>query len=114
MTRHPLLAIIAGFLFWSGLFLLLYGVQSTGCYLAGDQPSAIAGSHPALRMTLIVLACAGTGAVVLLLLKDRHLPPAQEDTASFTREISRYVWIAAAVTTPFCFSGVLFLTLCGT
>jgi len=117
MKVPPLLSIIAGFAMWSVLFLLLYGAQATGCHLAGGEPSAMAGPYPALRWTVMVLAALGTTAVMLLSWKKRTTrpdPSKVDDLTDFTREVSRYVWLGAAVATPITFIGVISLTLCGT
>ena len=117
MKLPPLLSIMAGFALWSVLFLLLYGAQATGCHLAGGEPSAMAGPYPALRWTLMVLAALGTTAVMLLSWKKRTTrpdPSKVDDLTDFTREVSRYVWLGAAVATPFTFIGVISLSLCGT
>lgn len=116
MTIHPIIYIIAGFLFWSVLFLLFYGVQATGCHLAGDNVSAL-GEHPVLRSVLIGLLLLAIAAGIYPFLrarKRRSERRADDDTASFVREVGGYVWIATAVAIPFSFSGVAWLTLCGT
>lgn len=117
MKVPPLLSIMAGFVLWSILFLLLYGVQAAGCHLAGGEASAMAGYYPALRWTLVVLAALGTSAVILLSWKRRTTRPdprEADDLTEFTRVVSRYVWLGAGVATPFTFIGVISLTLCGT
>ncbi len=117
MRTSPLLSIMAGFVLWAGLFVLLYGVQATGCHLAGNGASALAGTHPTLRWALMILAAFGITAVALLCWNKRAGRRAAEkpdETTEFTREVSRYVWLGAAVATPFTFFGVAFLRLCGT
>lgn len=116
MTIHPIIYIIAGFLFWSALFLLFYGVQATGCHLAGDNVSAL-GQHPILRSVLIGLLllsiAAGIGPFLRARKRRAERQPADE-TAQFVREVGGYVWLAAAIAIPFSFGGVAWLTLCGT
>ena len=117
MKLPPLLSIMAGFALWSVLFLLLYGAQATGCHLAGGEPSAMADSYSALRWALMVLAVLGTTAAMLLSWKKRITrpdPSKVDDLTDFSREVSRYVSLGAAVATPFTFIGVIPLTLCGT
>lgn len=117
MRTSPLLSIMAGFVLWAGLFVLLYGVQATGCHLAGNGASALAGTHPTLRWALMILAAFGTAIVALLCWNKRAGRPdsaTPDETTEFTREVSRYVWLGAAVATPFTFFGVAFLSLCGT
>lgn len=116
MTIHPLIYIIAGFLFWSALFLLFYGVQATGCHLAGDNLTAL-GEHPILRWVLVGLLLLSIAAGIFPVLRARQRraerqPP--DETSQFVREVGGYVWIATAVAIPFSFSGVAWLTLCGT
>lgn len=115
MTIHPLIYIIAGFLFWSALFLLFYGVQATGCHLAGDNLTAL-GEHPLLRWALIglLLLSIAAGIFPVLRTRKRRAERRADDTADFIREVGGYVWIATAVAIPFSFSGVAWLTLCGT
>lgn len=116
MSIHPLVYIVAGFLFWGALFLLFYGVQATGCHLAGGDPSALA-EYPTLRWVLSGLLLLSTAAAIVPVLRAiqrRSERRANDDTASFIRQIGGYVWIAAAVAIPFSFSGVAWLSLCGT
>ncbi|MCJ8520041.1 type VI protein secretion system component VasK [Pseudorhizobium tarimense] len=116
MRATPLLAIISGFVLWSVIFLLLYGVQATGCHLAGDNLSAN-GEYPWVRLILIavfVLSFLALGYTFLRARKRKHYAPQADDTGSFVREVSGYIWIAALVATPFTFGGVAWLSLCGT
>ena len=116
MKGNPLLAIISGFVLWSLIFLLLYGIQATGCHLAGDDLSAT-GERPWLRLILIAIAAVSFLALGYTFLNARQRQygtPQANDTASFVREVCGYVWIAALVATPFTFGGVAWLSLCGT
>lgn len=116
MMRNPIITIISGFVLWSLFFLLLYAVQATGCHFAGRPPVALEG-YPILRVILIIAFLLSLLAVAIpfLLLRRRYMASRSEnETVDFTREVAGYVWIAAAVATPFCFAGVMWLSLCGT
>ncbi|MCA1491485.1 hypothetical protein [Sinorhizobium alkalisoli] len=114
MINNPLMSIMAGFLLWSVVFVVLYGVQATGCHLAEDKVSAL-GDWPGLRATLTALFLVSFAAVVLFyfLARRRHRRP-DTGTEAFRREVAMHVWLAAAIATPFCFGGVVWLSLCGT
>ena len=114
MIKHPLVSIIAGFTLWSLIFLMLYGVQATGCHLLGDERAP--GGHGPLRIVLIgALLLSFLAVIIPYLAWQRQARHGQRDeTADFTREVSGYVWLAAIIATPFCFGGVVWLTLCGT
>lgn len=114
MIRHPLVAIVAGFAIWSLIFLMLYGVQATGCHLVGDDRAP--GGHGPLRIVLIGSLLLSLLAVLIPYIAWRRQGRGKpgDDTASFAREVAGYVWLAAIIATPFCFGGVIWLTLCGT
>ncbi len=115
MIRNPIILIIAGFALWSLIFLLLYGVQATGCHLVGDDRAI--GGHGSLRIVLIGALLLSLVAIVVpyLVWRKRQGRSSQTDeTAHFTREVAGYVWAAAVIATPFCFGGVVWLSLCGT
>nr|CAD6436500.1 hypothetical protein REQ54_03963 [Rhizobium sp. Q54] len=117
MNIPPLISLIAGFLMWSIIFVLLYAAQATGCHFSGDNLEAVASDPPLLRVVLSLSVAVATTAMLLLFLKDRRLARRDlqnETTSGFFRELSAYVWAAALVATPFCFGGVAWLTLCGT
>lgn len=114
MIGNPIVSIIAGFTLWSILFLLLYGVQATGCHLVGDELAT--GGHGSLRAVMVVAFLLSLLAVGIPFVQwKRHTSRRKGDeTTQFAREVAGYVWLAAIVATPFCFGGVLWLTLCGT
>ncbi|HEX2148060.1 MAG TPA: hypothetical protein VHG11_10485 [Pseudorhizobium sp.] len=116
MIGNPIISIIAGFLLWSLIFLLLYAVQATGCHLAADSLVALE-EQPTLRLVLIVsflLSLLVVGIPFIRSRRNRNSLDHSDETKDFTREVAGYVWIAAAVATPFCFAGVMWLGLCGT
>lgn len=104
MTRNPFLVLLAGFVAWSVAFLLLYGVQATGCHL-GWHTREIAGVS-LLRIVLLGCFCATIGALLLIRLR---LRPAGDASA-----LTRIADLAnlAAVIAAFSFVGVAFLTMC--
>lgn len=116
MIRNPIISLIAGFLLWSIAFVVLYGVQATGCHLAGRSVSAI-GNWPALRVALVALFFISIATIVYFYIRARRRQMHRHsgnDMDGFSREVAAHLWLAAAVATPFCFSGVVWLTLCGT
>jgi len=115
MMSHPLISIIAGFVLWSVLFLLFYGVQATGCYLAWDRTGVI-GSLTAHRLVLtgLLLLSFCFSLILFLTTRSRHAGrSSSEPTRDFARDVAHHVWLAALFAVPFCFGGVVWLTLCG-
>jgi hypothetical protein len=112
-ARHVLL-LIAGFTAWGAAFVVVYGIQATGCRL-GWQHSAIMDGMVLQRAVLIAafLACVtGTAALTWWLFarwrqtEDRHGP------AHFLEGVSFLASLAAFGATVFCFVGVFWLTAC--
>jgi uncharacterized membrane protein YeiB len=111
--RHPLLLAISAFVVWSGAFLTIYAVQATGCSLDWQSGNLGAWTSP-LRLLLISMMIAGVAAVVVILLRQlrsSRTSPVSE-TSSFMNRVAIYVSIAALFSTAFCFTGVVWLTLC--
>lgn len=116
MISHPLISIITGFVLWSVIFLLLYGVQATGCHLAWDR-SVVSGSFTAHRLVLVSLLLLSFGFFLIAFLRTRgrHSSRRSTDpTIKFMHEVAKYVWWSALFAIPFCSAGVVWLTLCGT
>lgn len=116
MINNPIVAIMAGFLVWSVLFVVLYAVQATGCHLAGGDVSTI-GDRPALRAVLISLFLVSFAVILLFYRRARRRQMHRHSGSgidTFSREVATYVWLGAAIATPLCFGGVVWLTLCGT
>jgi hypothetical protein len=115
MMSHPLISIITGFVLWSVIFLLFYGVQATGCYLAWDRTGVI-GSLSAHRLVLASLLLLSSGFSLILFLRTKNRRAGRgssQRTEDFARDVGNYVWLAALFAIPFCFVGVVWLTLCG-
>ncbi|ASY66948.1 hypothetical protein SJ05684_b59660 (plasmid) [Sinorhizobium sojae CCBAU 05684] len=116
MINNPIISIMAGFLVWSVLFVVLYGVQATGCHLAGPEVSTI-GTWPALRAVLIALFLVSFAVIILFHRRARRRQMHRRsgnDMDAFSREVATHVWLGTAIATPLCFGGVVWLTLCGT
>ncbi|MGF7163440.1 hypothetical protein FHS85_005108 [Rhodoligotrophos appendicifer] len=107
MTRGPVFTLIlASFILWSVAFLLLYGLQATGCRM-GWHDTVILNSVSLLRLMM-----AGLTLVVLMVLAAllRRLPG--EASEPFMRDVATYLSIAALVSAAFSFAGTFWLTLC--
>jgi uncharacterized membrane protein YeiB len=111
--RHPLLLAISAFVVWSGAFLTIYAVQATGCSLDWQSGNLGAWTSP-LRLLLITMMVASVAAVVVILLRQlrSRLKAPVSETSSFIDGVAIYVSIAALFSTAFCFTGVVWLTLC--
>jgi len=106
--RHPLVMITATFSIWAGAFFILYATQATGCHLGWQHGSGAL----ALRPTLIVLAAISITTVIVAALMLRNSKENRSETDMFLRTICSYVSMAALCATIFCFTGVLWLSLC--
>ncbi len=106
---HPLFAMILGFLVWSAAFLLLYGVQATGCHLGWHQ-APLWGSVSALRAILAAIVLVALVATLIVAFRVRRI--AGDEVDAFAGNVAVYVAIAAFVSTGFCLMGVFWLTLC--
>ena len=106
--RHPLVTITATFSIWAGAFFILYATQATGCHLGWQHGSAAL----ALRPALIALAAISIATVIVAALILRQSMENRSETDRFLRTICSYVSIAALCATIFCFTGVLWLSIC--
>ncbi|KQW27196.1 hypothetical protein ASE36_19815 [Rhizobium sp. Root274] len=111
MKLHPFAGLLAGFVLWSVAFLLLYGVQATGCKLGWHETPL--GPTSLLRGMLSAMVLT---TLVLFHLMERHwLKPvagATEDERRRLLHISRLANLAAAAATLATFAGIFWLTLC--
>ena len=111
MKTFPFTGLLAGFVLWSGAFLLLYAVQATGCKLGWDQIAV--GPVSLLRMLLAGLLLS---TLVLLYLLGTRLLRAAIDAAEGDRHrlvrIATLVHLAAAAATLVTFAGIFWLSLC--
>lgn len=104
------IALLLPFTGWSLGFLLLYGVQATGCSL-GWQHMAI-GPVSALRAVLILLFAVTTiiiAATVFIALSAEKISLSMSRTML---SVTRYTAGAALFSTAYVFSGILWLELC--
>lgn len=111
MKTFPFAGLLAGFILWSGAFLLLYAVQATGCKL-GWQEIAV-GPISLLRLLLSALLLSTLGllyAAALLWLRPA-LDATEGDRHRLLR-IAKLVHLAAAVATLLTFGGIFWLSLC--
>ncbi|THV20207.1 hypothetical protein [Peteryoungia ipomoeae] len=103
--------LLSGFLVWSVGFLLLYGVQATGCHLGWHEVPI--GPISALRLILLALLAAMLaliGALVWHATKARRT--AQSENIGILADIARLLQIAALASTVLVYAGVAWLTLC--
>ncbi|TPP05454.1 hypothetical protein [Rhizobium glycinendophyticum] len=111
MKGHPFAGLLAGFVIWSAAFLLLYGVQATGCKLGWHETPL--GPTSLLRGTLSGMVLT---TFALFYLMERHwLKPATgapEDERRRLLQISRLANFTAAAATLVTFAGIFWLTLC--
>jgi len=104
------IALLLPFTGWSLGFLLLYGVQATGCSL-GWQHIAI-GPVSVLRAALILLFAVTTIIVATAIFVALS---AEKTSSSMSRSmltVTRYTAGAALFSTAYVFSGILWLELC--
>lgn len=104
MNRNPLLALVIVWSGWAAGFLLLYALQATGCRAGWDDH--MTGPVSTLRLLLIAAAASLVLALIGLSWKARADARASP--------LARIVALAngAAILATFCFSGVLWLSLC--
>lgn len=109
----PFAILLAGFVLWSVAFIVLYGMQGTGCSL-GWQAVEVAGPVTLQRAVLVGLFLAFLAAHTVLYLKLRtpRRSQAEEDISGFARDAGETLALAALGASVFCFSGVLWLTAC--
>lgn len=111
MKVSPFVLLLTGFVIWSGAFLLLYGVQATGCHLDWHQIDV--GPTSALRLLLAVMLV-----IVLALIGGLHwfatraLTEPQTDEVRLLHKIGGMLQAAALVATLITYGGVMWLTLC--
>lgn len=104
MNANPFFGLFAVWIGWAGGFLLLYGLQATGCRAGWDGD--MIGPISVLRLLLV----AATAGVVLVLLA-LWQKAAREGPAS---SLARIAGLAngAAILATLCFAGVLWLRMC--
>ncbi|MBC2773657.1 hypothetical protein H6M51_12350 [Rhizobium sp. AQ_MP] len=111
MKVSPFVLLLTGFVIWSGAFLLLYGVQATGCHLGWHRLDV--GPISALRLLLAVMLAATVGLIGgLHWYATRELTEPETDEARLLRTIAGMLQVAAMVATVITFFGVMWLTLC--
>jgi ABC-type xylose transport system permease subunit len=103
--------LLAGFVVWSGAFLLLYAVQATGCHLGWHEIQI--GPSSALRLLLVslfLLVLTLMGWLVWYTRAQRNRLEAEEFKSLL--QIASLLQLAALVATLINYGGVLWLTLC--
>lgn len=111
MKAFPFAGLLAGFILWSGMFLVLYGVQATGCKLGWHQIAI--GPISLLRLLLSCLLLASIG--LLYGMATHWLRPAADETRGEQHvllRIAMLVHVAAAAATFVTFMGIFWLSLC--
>lgn len=113
MMKHPLIWMICGFILWSLLFIVFYGLQATGCHMGWNDVQFFGFSL--LRIVMVsLLGLSITGMVLAVLqLRKQHCSETDGATAAFASEVGGYIWLAACGAVPLCFAGAIWLTLCG-
>ena len=109
----PLAVLLAGFVLWSFAFIVLYGVQATGCSL-GWQVVEITGPLTLQRAILVGLFLAFLAAHLVLyrMLRTPRRRKADQNASGFASDAGEKLALAALGASVFCFSGVLWLTAC--
>lgn len=111
MKLSPFVLLLTGFVIWSGAFLLLYGVQATGCHLGWHQLDV--GPTSALRLVLAFMLIVTLGLIGgLHWYATRELTEPQTDEARLLHKIAGMLHVAALVATVITYGGVMWLTLC--
>lgn len=103
-------ALLLPFIGWSLGFLLLYGVQATGCSL-GWQDMTI-GPVSALRAILILLFVVTTIAIAASVFLALSAGKVSSTTSTAMLTVTGYTAGAALFSTAYVFSGILWLDLC--
>lgn len=107
-----LLALAAGFGVWAGCFAVIYGIQGLGC--AYGWHMIWLGPLSLLRIILLVLALAGTGAVWLTARWLARIRPQwrNNEAAALIFAVAVPAAYFAVPATLFTYSGVVMTSLC--
>jgi len=102
--------LVAGFVLWSVVFVVLYAAQATGCRL-GWHTREVFQELTLQRVVLVVLFLGAIALHIVLIGWFRH--NGKEDARdAFTRRAARTLAAAALGASIFCFAGVLWLSAC--
>ncbi|WEX10903.1 hypothetical protein [Chelativorans sp. AA-79] len=110
----PFAMLLAGFVLWSFAFVVLYGIQATGCRL-GWQSIEVMGPVTLQRTVLVILFLGFLTAHFVLfrgLQSSRREAPEEVDSPAFTRQAGAQLALAALGAAAFCFAGVFWLSAC--
>jgi ABC-type xylose transport system permease subunit len=103
--------LLAGFVVWSGAFLLLYAVQATGCHLGWHQVEV--GPSSALRLLLVAIFLLVLTLLVWLVWHTKaQQNRLQTEEFKLLLQIAVLLQLAALCATMINYGGVLWLTLC--
>jgi hypothetical protein len=108
----PVAVLLAGFVLWSAVFVLLYAVQATGCRL-GWHTVEVLGSVTVQRAVLVLLflAAIAVHVALYLILRERAAPDGRR-WSIFAGEAGELLALAALGASLFCFAGVFWLSAC--
>jgi hypothetical protein len=109
----PVAVLLAGFVLWSAVFVLLYAVQATGCRL-GWQTVEILGLVTVQRAVLVLLFLAAIPVHVALywILREHGATDRRRRWSIFAGEAGELLALAALGASIFCFAGVFWLSAC--
>lgn len=110
MRFSPFILILAGFIVWAAAFLLLYGLQATGCRLGWDQVAL--GPTSGLRWLLGAIVVSALALLSWLYWFGRRTLPMKAMSSDILPQIATAAHVAAIVSTLVTYSGVFWLTLC--
>ena len=113
-NTRSLLLLVLGFAVWGGAFILLYGVQATGCKLGWQDIHPLAGPS-LLRLVLALLFLAFvalTAAIAWWSLVRRRAAGKGQGEDGFMETVGWWASLAALATTIVCFVGIFGLTMC--
>ncbi|MGE0418083.1 MAG: hypothetical protein AB7O80_14865 [Acetobacteraceae bacterium] len=117
LTRDasPLAMLLSGFVLWSLAFVVLYGMQATGCHF-GWHTMLLAGAVTVQRAVLVglflVFVAFHVVLYVVLLRAVANGTAARDEPEGFSREAGLHLALAAFGAAIFCFSGVFWLSAC--
>lgn len=109
MRRSLFFRIFGGFLVWAAAFLVLYGLQATGCRLGWD--AVMVGSIPLLRLALVATLLTTAGLVLFTTRLARAPAEGEEERSHALEQVAVFANGAAALAL-FSFGGVFWLSLC--
>lgn len=109
----PLALLLAGFVLWSLAFVVLYGMQATGCRLGWDSVALM--GWISVQRAVLVLVFLGFLAAhfgLYLALRGQRQRVGEDTSGNFSRKAGAQLALAALGAAVFCFAGVFWLSAC--